>query len=314
MDALREVARLQELVAVEDQLLSSKEAQLAMKDELLAAKDQLLASKGGLTVRIAEEPCQYKSSDHYLDDNVKRQRLHYSSSFDSASPFDRDEVLDHLFSYVGGGDHLYAAGVSRRWRGRYLQYCAQTTTCAQDKKLATRNRSVIMSKSRLLHAKANGFSIASLDMTQDKHAELLCKHSLEPERVLTVLHLHGVPWDVMMCRNAAFLNKLGLLQWLHSNDCEWEEGSVLCNASRGGSVPMLLWLVTVTQPWSEAILGEMLTAAASCDRLAAAQWLGARGAQWPLAFASEYIDINNVATKQCWSVSTVQWAVAAGSG
>eukprot|EP00953_Heterococcus_sp_UTEX-ZZ885_P003352 2338-Heterococcus_DN1.PRE.7 len=81
-----------------------------------------------------------------------------------------------------------------------------------------------------------------------------------------------------------------------------------------GRVAMLEWLATVTQPWSEGVLTYMLTAAASCDRLAAAQWLGARGAQWPEVFYSEFIDAKFMTVKQCWSASAVQSAVAAGSG
>jgi hypothetical protein len=57
----------------------------------------------------------------------------------------------------------------------------------------------------------------------------------------------------------------------------------------------------------------MLNAAASCDKLAAAQWLRSRGTAWPTTFTSEF-DFNGVTIKQCWSVSAIQWAIASGSG
>jgi hypothetical protein len=150
-------------------------------------------------------------------------------------------------------------------------------------------------------------------MTQDKYASLICLHSQEPERVATVLRLHGVPWDNAMFRQAAYLGNLALLHWLHSNGCQWDQGNILANASRGGSVAMLQWLVSVTAPWSERAMTGMLNAAACCDRLAAAQLLRARGAPWPDAFASDYEDTIYGVIKQCWSLTLVQWAVASGS-
>jgi hypothetical protein len=201
-----------------------------------------------------------------------------------AAALEKDEILDQIFSYVGGGDHLYVAGIYRKWRGKYLQYCAQATTAARDKKCVTRHRSAIITKCRLQHAELNGFSSAGLDMTQDKTAELIYRHSLEAEQVVTVLRLHGVPWDHVICRKAAFFAKLSLLQWLHSNGCQWLELNVLVNASRGGSVPMLQWLQTVTVPWSSDTKQKMMKHTASCDELAAAQWLRARGAPGQVSF------------------------------
>jgi hypothetical protein len=105
-----------------------------------------------------------------------------------------------------------------------------------------------MSESRLLHAKPSGFCIVDLDLLQNKYAEMICQFSLEPERIVTRLRLHGVPWDNFIYRNAAYFGKLNLLQWLHSNDCQWDEYTVLLNASRSGSVPVLEWLATVAAP------------------------------------------------------------------
>jgi hypothetical protein len=109
---------------------------------------------------------------------VKRRQLHNCALVQS-SPLNKDELLEHVLGYVGGGDHLYVAGVSRRWRGRYLQYCVLSTTFAQDNKFVTRHRNTIVSKSRLLHAKLNNFDVSALDMTQDKIADLICGDSLE---------------------------------------------------------------------------------------------------------------------------------------
>jgi hypothetical protein len=299
------------------EILRLKEV-MAVKDQLLAAQGQLLASsKDSNRAHVAAELEQYAGADPLSDNSLKRQRLHNSSSssLEGVSPLDKDEVLDQIFSYVGGGDHLYVGGVSRRWRGRYMQYCAQASTCAQDIKCVTRYRSTIVSESRLLHAKANEFRLVDLDITQGRHAKLICQHSLEPERVITVLRLHNVAWNNVICREAAYHSKLSLLQWLHHNDCDSHEVNVLVNASRGGSVSMLEWLAAVSKPWSKSTKQEMLTDAACCDKLAAAQWLRERGAAWPAKFADQYEDaISTETVKQCWSLSAVQWAVTAGSG
>jgi hypothetical protein len=106
----------------------------------------------------------------------KRQAVRSNSSssgIETTAPLDKDDMLDHVFGCVGGGDHLYVAGVNRKWRGRYIQHCAQTTTCARDKKLVTRYRSAIMSMSRLQYAKLNGLCVADLSLTQGKDAVLI---------------------------------------------------------------------------------------------------------------------------------------------
>ena len=51
--------------------------------------------------------------------HLKRTRL----ADDYRSALDSDELLDLVFEYVGVGEYLYAAGVSRRWRARYMNLC-----------------------------------------------------------------------------------------------------------------------------------------------------------------------------------------------
>jgi hypothetical protein len=78
---------------------------------------------------------------------------------------------------------------------------------------------------------------------------------------------------------------------------------------------MLEWLLAVTSPWTDSAKKQALNHAAWCNKLAAVQWLRARGAPWPLKFAGEFNGVRAATTvKQCWSPAAVQWAVAAGSG
>jgi hypothetical protein len=57
-------------------------------------------------------------------------------------PFDKDAVLNKLFSYVGAGDYLCTGAVNRKWRGRYIKLCynsnKDTSSCAAT---ATKGRS-----------------------------------------------------------------------------------------------------------------------------------------------------------------------------
>jgi hypothetical protein len=332
MNALRaEVARLQELVAVKDQLLTckdqlltSKEAQLAMKEELVASKEAQLASQGELLASRTEGmerlQTELQLRDASLDDNSKRQRVHNNSSNSSScccaalSPLDKNELLDHVFSYAGGGDHLFIAGVSRRWRGRYLRHCIINSCSKFGEKFVTRHRSAIITESRLQLALISGLSVAGWSFASWSYASPICKHSLQPEKVLAVLRLHGVPWDQLLCSLAAANDKLALLKWLKRSGCPWSI-EVLYDASSSGSVAMLEWVLSVAPTESAIDKQGMLACAGWCDKLAAAKWLRAHGAYWPEKFVGQYSDGAQYDTaKQCWSLATVQWAIASGSG
>jgi hypothetical protein len=207
-----------QLVAVKDQLLASKDAQLstviASKDEVIASKNQLLASRTAELQRcmaLLQHSISSPASDAATPDSSKRQRLLDSS----AMPLDRDELLDHVFSYVGGGDHIYVGGVSRRWRGRYLRHCIISTTGERNKKFVTRSCNVLISASRLQLALNCGLSVADWSFAEMSRAALLCEHSIEPEQVLSLLKCRGVQWHSNLCYAAAYNNRLTLLQWLH---------------------------------------------------------------------------------------------------
>jgi hypothetical protein len=268
-----ENARLQELVAVR-----------ARETKLLKRKLQLdIASSNACG---------------HLNGDPKRQRVHHSSStcscsLEGASPLDKDEMLDQIFSYVGGRDHLYIAGVSRKWRGRYLHYCALSSTSKVTEKLVTRHRSALMTESRLQLALTSEFTVEGWTFCTQPSVDLICKHSTEPKQVMTLFRLHGVPWDKMLCTGAAANAKLALLQWLRRSSCPWNETHVLLNASRGGSAAMLKWLLTVTAVWPAALQQKMLVLAAYSDHLEAARWLRERDAQWPTKFAGQLNTVNN---------------------
>jgi hypothetical protein len=311
-----ELSRLRAENACMKQLLTSNDAQMASTAAsyaaLLACKDELLASRAIELQRCKEDFLQHKAATAELHaavaDSSKTQRLYNSSS--AETPLDRDVVLDDVFSFVGGGDHLHIGGVSRRWRGRYVQYCAQTSASELDGKFVTRQRSVLVTGSRFKLALSSGLRVARWNLDTQQHAYQICSHSLEPEEVITLLRLHGVPWSTELCNSAAYCNKLALLQWLRAHSCPWREEHVTSEASAGGNVGVLEWLLTVTAPWSSDSKQKMLFHA-GCDDdhdLALPRWLRAHDAVWPKAFCTLSV------YHKCWHVSAVQWALSCSSG
>jgi hypothetical protein len=139
-------------------------------------------------------------------------------------------------------------------------------------------------------------------MSKLSYADAICTQSTEPEQVMTLLRLHGVPWDAMLCNCAALHAQLPLLQWLHSSSCPWSEPAVLHNAARG-AVAMLEWLLTVTATWTSSAKQQMLYHAAWCDKLDAVQWLQTRGAPWPLKFAGRKLLLQFINARACQQCS-----------
>jgi hypothetical protein len=129
-------ALLAENSQLQKQLTAAIEQASDLKDKLLACKDQLLAAKDenmGLRIKLLKYCC-INGGDGAVD---SQQCLTSSRSVQIAAPLDKDEVLDNVFGYVGGGDHLYVGGVSRRWRGRYMQFCAHHGNEERTKKFVT---------------------------------------------------------------------------------------------------------------------------------------------------------------------------------
>jgi hypothetical protein len=218
--------------------LKSRKEQMQATDQLLASQKQVIACKDALIMQTKAELQRYRDSAHPVTSSGIQQLQHNGSKCQVASPFDKDKVLDQVFSNVGGGEHLFVGGVNRKWRGRYLRYCVLTSTSEHDNKFVTRHRSVLMIENRLKLAMSSGLSVEGWS-SKWCYTELLCVHSLEPQKVLTRLRLHGVPWHDWLCSCAALHGKLQLLQWLRSFAGPWDECRVLYSASRSGSIAML---------------------------------------------------------------------------
>jgi hypothetical protein len=76
----------------------------------------------------------------------------------------------------------------------------------------------------------------------------------------------------------------------------------LCGATeQGGSMAVLLYLQELGVLLSIELLISMLRAVAVCDKLSAARWLSAQGAEWPSAFEWSF-----------WSSDVQVWSIAEG--
>jgi hypothetical protein len=330
-----ELSKLRAELASSKDLLTSKDAQLAQSSVLIASKDQVIASQAELLSSRAEEVARLSSlvqTSAGLCARVttmeveagtsatKRQRSQDSSSNGNGnssssssscscstvtSVLERDELLDKIFSYVGGGDHLYVAGVSRKWRGNYLTHCVQYGSSKVGGKLMTRRRNVLLTESRLQLALSSGLTVAGWTFDKEVNAELIYKHSLEPEKVMTLLRVHGVPWSTLLCDGAAYYNKLAFLQWLHAHSCPWQAHRVLAYTSARGTLSMLQWLLSVMPPWSHDVQGKMFVDAACQNELAVAQWLRAQGAPWSESFSARP-EHAACAVRMSWQLPAVQ--------
>jgi hypothetical protein len=186
---------------------------------------------------------------------------------------EEDGVLDHIFSFVGAGEHLYAAGVCRQWRCRYLQFCTSSSGPVQ----TTLKRSALVTESRLQLALSCGLTVAGWAFDKQMLAEHICRRSAQPEQVVALLREQGLRWSFTLPAEAAYFGKLALLQWLCRNYCPWQLDSVLISASCSSGVPLLEWLHTITAPWSSETEQAMLERAIACNQLNTVEWLQEHG-------------------------------------
>jgi hypothetical protein len=201
-----------------------------------------------------------------------------------------DSVLDHIFSFVGIGEYIYAAGVNKQWRERYTQLCNDKVVVKSYlgtdfvyTKLRTSHKSAIMTAARLQLALDTGLDVAAIQAVEDwwRVERHIVQHSLDPVGVLLLVKQHGCDWSDHLCSAAVSANKLELLQWLHSSGCPWDVDRLRSTAFRLDNLTLLKWLYSVTQPWSKRVLKEQLLIAGCDENLELAKWLREIGAPWP---------------------------------
>jgi hypothetical protein len=215
----------------------------------------------------------HKALQQHAKDSEMHKRARLAE--DRRSILERDDMLDLIFDYVGFGEYYYAAGVSRRWRGRYIKLCYNAVADKEAHKLCTSYGSALVTANRLQLALRAGLNMAQLQDYEDLSNDVV--NSLEPIAVLTVAKTYDMPWSEALCTDAAYYNKLKLLQWLHERRCPWTESAVLSEAAKNDAVEMLKWLQSVTEPWPQAVKDSILWDAGRSDALDAVKWLTAAG-------------------------------------
>ena len=268
--------------SLQQSLLAAQRVALAAKDGEVQAL-RALASLGIACGSAGATPGSTSASSR--DEQRKCARVVDDSSL--RSPLDKDELLDTGFSYVGVDDYLFAAGVCRRWRGRYIKLCYNKAALAvKVDKLRTSFKSAIVTAARLHLALtgSNSLTIAELQANDNTLAKQITRYALDPIAVLTLARVRELTWTTWLCEGAACNNKLELLKWLRESGCPWEEVPVCTGATRSGHVDLLQWLQQNTTAWSDGFKDALLCLACWSDQLTAAKWLRQQGAQWPVRF------------------------------
>jgi hypothetical protein len=173
-----------------------------------------------------------------VTEHLKRTRLGEKS----LSPLDDDDTLDLVFDFVGIGEYLYAAVVSRGWRASYIRLCYDMAEEDDDSEdlLWTSDICAIMTAARLQLALESYLTAQDLYEHEDVAAELML-YSLEPIEVLVLLKTYDMPWPEEIACCAAYYSKLQLLQWLHERQClcnQCNQSSTLIAAATNGSIGM----------------------------------------------------------------------------
>jgi hypothetical protein len=211
--------------------------------------------------------------------------------------------LDKVFGYVGLGEYIYAAGVSRRWRGRYLRLC-YTEAGPAGEKLCTYYSSAIITTARLQMALDSKLTMAAPEQSSS-FAEDLVWYSLDPISVITLAKVYDMKWSPRFTSTAAGSDNLELLKWLQKVGCPWELDMVACAAAGHDTACMLQWLHSVTKPWPSHIADKAAMSAGESETPGALNFLLSIGAKWPDKFYDAKIS-------QCWPVRAVIAALANG--
>jgi hypothetical protein len=223
--------------------------------------------------------------------------------------------FDTVFSFVGVEESVYAAGVSRKWRVRYLKLCyseAASETCVLNIKKSCAFTAVTRTAARLQVALDSGLTVAHLQQCQYTSANAMVYTSLEPLAVLNLVKLHGLKWTDSLTQNAARRNDLQLLQWLAESGCPCAQG-VGSWALEHNNMEMLQYAHSVAlfpTKQKQALL-YIAGKRSELPQSLYMQYLRSIGADWPAAFYKEHTGRLR-RFSQCWTVPGVQWALSNG--
>eukprot|EP00953_Heterococcus_sp_UTEX-ZZ885_P012054 6936-Heterococcus_DN1.PRE.4 len=205
--------------------LTALQQELAQHDEQSARRHAVL-QQGLSRLATAVQLHQVADAGHQKQ---SAKRAHMSS--DGTSALCEDVILDTVFSFVGIKDYIFAAGVSRQWRVRYLKLCYSETARANKaetiSKLRTSFRNAAVTAARLQVAFDSGLTVADLQSKPGASASALARHSSEPIAVLTLARVYGLQWTADYTRAAASRNDTLLVQWMLQCGCPYDAAVAL---------------------------------------------------------------------------------------
>jgi hypothetical protein len=120
------------------------------------------------------------------------------------------------------------------------------------------------------------------------------------------LYAEQCEWSSSVCFWAALNGHVDTLRWLHEHGCPWEADEICIAAAESGSLDVLKYLQQHLDAidLNAAMLTEMLNVAGRYNKLAAAQWLRQRGAEWPAVLG--------LGDEDLWPEEALTWAQAEG--
>jgi hypothetical protein len=275
-----------------------------------------LVGKDGTLINFTH-PLQHSMNGHTSELQMVQHR-HQRARFDDhesqeRSPLSSDQILDAVFTYVGIGDYVYAGGVSRRWKGRYVKLCHSSAAKGKKDKLVTTYASALMTATRLQLAMDSRLELAGLHLNQCRTARIIVMSSLEPIALLSLLKLYDFKWGPWLTFFTASRNMPQLLQWLHKYRCPMTVGDAALGAVRNDNVEMLEWLRSLDSAWTAETKQRLLWRAGKLGHIASLKWLREHGIAWSVR-DSFYRASDTTANGQneCWPVRAVQWSLSNG--
>jgi hypothetical protein len=229
------------------------------------------------------------------------------NAVDSSNPLLDSALLRTVLSYVGPGQHLFVALVSKWWRDVISNWWKEAHGMLKCRKLAVRDEkhrrhmltcasqmtlysSVFTSPSRVQHAHYNGLNCTSeaYQLAAGRHADvatLATAHELGMEFTETLmacaahcnklaevqyLHSHGCPWSAYLLETAASSGHFELVRWCHEQGCPWYANVIARCAAESGNIELMAWVLQ--QPGTSLSKG-VLCAAAKKGHSAMCQFL-----------------------------------------
>jgi len=205
-----------------------------------------------------------------------------------------NDVLQHIFGYVGDKQYIFVAGTSSSFRQVYLDTfrnemltsikCAvASVSCAavylhwEEPGCDSRARSLFKTaaiEGKLEILKWGEHSGYKLNTILD--CDIMVQAALHGHlEVMKYLRQLGISWNERTCAMAAKNGHLELLKWARANQCPWDAWTC-AYAAMNGHLELLKWARANQCPWDEWTCA----LAATNGHLELLKWARSNGCRW----------------------------------